>query len=305
MLTKKITLNTRLRDFIISRRKDAQKRKPYLTADYVSENVGRAKSWLSQVENGRLKSVKANDLINVFTFLHEESSIVRFPEGTRNHMRTLIEEEIMYIEATIKLGFMDDEGNTLDVSKASSYNFDRMTFQHIGELTHAEFTSLQKQEIKEIENNLKLHIKRLYNIVGEDIQELNHESTNPFSDEVSTRNLYFLLETSVNYYNDNCNYYAKIPLDIHSEQLDYLKEKLNTNFFIRERTKIKPLDEYNNEELEDVVKHYTTEDFMKWKHKTTYFGNDPFPMTINFRYSMLKENDFRTFEDLNKSTGLS
>ena len=44
-----------------------------ITADYISEQIGRTKSWLSQVENGRLKTVKTVDLTKAFMIIKNTS----------------------------------------------------------------------------------------------------------------------------------------------------------------------------------------------------------------------------------------
>jgi len=64
MLKPKIKLTDNIRAFILTERKRSGK-----TAETVSESIGRAKSWLSQIENGRLQNIGRVDFINLIASL--------------------------------------------------------------------------------------------------------------------------------------------------------------------------------------------------------------------------------------------
>lgn len=64
MLKPKIKLNDRIRSVIYEQRQLTGK-----SAESVSESIGRAKSWLSQIENGRLQTINKTDFINLMSLL--------------------------------------------------------------------------------------------------------------------------------------------------------------------------------------------------------------------------------------------
>ncbi|MDF2820209.1 MAG: hypothetical protein K0R15_650 [Clostridiales bacterium] len=99
MLKPKLILTDNIRAFILEER-----RKTGLPAEIVSENIGRTKSWLSQVENGRLKNISRIDFINLISYLLKISN----------------EEAETYIEN--KLNFLEE--NKSDIQQLTFFNID-------------------------------------------------------------------------------------------------------------------------------------------------------------------------------------
>lgn len=302
MLPKKITLNDRLRKLIIDCRKSAKEQNPLLTADYISEQIGRAKSWLSQIENGRLKSVKTNDLINVFCYLQNRN---KDHEEDRIAVAEYLDNEILYIEITQKHGIIDENGNIPDFSEMLSFQSARGHIKYAGENLTEIFHKLQHSSTEEIQIKLKKIINSMYNSVINWLNRAFSDTAELFSDEISTINLYLLIKTSIDIYNGNYEYFGLNPLGISSDELLSLKEKLNTDYFIKAKTELKPLNEYTKYEIDTVISHFSTEEYMTWKNKATYIGDDCFPMVINCLTSRTAEDNFISYEDVNTATGLS
>ena len=68
MLPNKIKLNPILRHWLRQRRTSLKERDSRFRADWVSVQIGRGAAWLSQVENGRSKTAKTEDLLNLLCF---------------------------------------------------------------------------------------------------------------------------------------------------------------------------------------------------------------------------------------------
>lgn len=302
MLQKKIILNNRIRKLIIDYRKSAKKQNPQLTADYISVQVGRAKSWLSQVENGRLKSVKTNDLINVFCILKNRN---KDNKKDRKYVEEYLDDQIQYILITQEHGIYDENGNVLDFPEMLSFQSARGHIKFAGENLTNQFYKLLNMPIDKIENNLKKIIKTIFSTIVEWFNRAFDDTADLFSDEISTRNLYLLVQTSINLYEGNCEYFGLNHLTISSAELKEFEEKLNTDYFIKEKTILKPLNEYKDFELDDVIAHFSSEEYMTWKNKHIYIGNDPFPMLVNFKESLFSDDNFVNYQDINKATGLT
>ena len=302
MLGKKIILNDRIRDLIIDSRKSIKDQNPLLTADYISEKIGRAKSWLSQVENGRLKSVKTSDLINVFCILKDKNKDC--PED-RKYVEEYLDDQIQYILVTQKHGIYDEHGNVLDFSEMLLFQSTRGHLQFAGKKIIDEFYELLDMPIEQIENNLKKRIKYIFSYIVEWINRAFNDTSELFSDEISTRNLFILIQTSINIYEGNCDYFGLNHLNITDSDIHKLKEKLDTDCFFKEKTIDKPINEYSRTELDEVIKHFSSEEYMTWENKHVYTGDDPFPMLVNFVDYDSGENNFVSFQDINKATGLS
>lgn len=302
MLQKKINLNDRIRKMISDYRKSAMKQNPLLTADYISEQIGRAKSWLSQVENGRLKSVKTQDLINAFCYI--ESRDINSKKD-RKIVEKFLDDQIMYIQITEKHGIYDSDGNIPDFSEMLSFQSARGHIRYAGENLTKNFYKLLDCSIDTIQLSLKDKINSVINNVVQWYNRAFDDTAELFSDEISTRNLYLLIESSINVYNCNYEYFGLNPLPITTEELQQLKEKLDTDYFIKGKTVVKQLNEYTDNELDEVIKHFSTEEYMTWKNKHTYIGDAPSPMVINFLESPLSDDHFVNYEDINTATGLS
>lgn len=302
MLAKKIVLNDRIRKLIIDYRKSAKERNPLMTADYISEQIGRAKSWLSQVENGRLQSVKTDDLINVFCFLQNRD---RNNKKDRKHVEEYLDDQIQYIMITQKHGIIKEDGDIPDFSEMLSFQSARRHLQFAGKNIIEIFYKLSNLSVEEIENDLKKYIKRVFSSIIEWINRAFNDTSELFSDEISTRNLYLIIETSIKIYEGHCDYFGLNHLKISDEKLQELKEKFNTDYFIKAKTIVKPLDEYDKIEINDVIKHFSSEEYMTWKNKQVYIGNDPFPMVVNYITSISSEDNFISYEDVNTATGLT
>lgn len=302
MLAKKIILTPRIRKLIIDSRKSARQNNSLLTADYISEKIGRAKSWLSQVENGRLQSVKTNDLVNVFCCIMNKDKDC---ETDRKYVKNYLDDQIQYILITEKHGIYDTDGNVKDFSEMLSFQSARGHIKYAGENLTEIFNNLQDTHIADIQSHLNKHIKNMFNSVIYWFNRAFNDTADLFSDEISTINLYLLIETSINVYNENHLYFGLNPLDISSEDLVALKNKLNTDYFIRSKTFVKPLNEYSDFEIDDVISNFSTEEYMTWKNKHTYIGNDVSPLVVNYKTSITSDDNFIYYEDLNNAKGLS
>lgn len=306
MLKNKIILNNRIRQFIITERKFAQKNQnSLLTADYISEKIGRSKSWLSQVENGRLKTVKTQDLINAFCIIkgHDISS-----EQSQEEIKDFLDNKIMYITQTSILGIFDDEDNILDISKMISFNRTRDFLYSVENNILIIFNKLYSQNINDIKATLKTTMDSINSGIVYWINRAFYDTADLFSDEISIRNLYTLIETCITIYENQCEYYGLNHLNITNKQLEKLKLKLDTSYILQEQTKVKPINEYTDYTLDfnEVVKNFTTEQFMCWKNKHTYIGDDPFPMVVKYIKS-LGDNapTYKSYKDICQAKGLS
>lgn len=302
MLEKKIILNERIRDFISEYRKSAMQNNPKLTANYISEQIGRAKSWLSQVENGRLKSAKTQDLVNVFCLLKNRDMTV---EHDRKKVEDFLDDQIMFIDVTQRHGLIDEHGNILDFSEMLSFEQARGHLRHAGKNIKLYFYKFLDYTIDDLQKKLKIETNHVLSNIVAWFNRAFNDSSELFSDEVSTRNLFFLMETSIKLYEGNCDYFGLNHLNIKESEIQELKTKLDTDYFLKPRTVIKSLNEYTDSEYNDVVKNFTTEDFMTWKNKQTYIGDDVFPMVINYLSSPSDDDYYEYYPDLNKATGLS
>jgi transcriptional regulator with XRE-family HTH domain len=65
----KLYLTDDIKSFIMYERKKLK-----LTAEETSEKIGRSKSWLAQIENGRLSSIKKSDFIKLVSLFLDISS---------------------------------------------------------------------------------------------------------------------------------------------------------------------------------------------------------------------------------------
>lgn len=301
MLGKKIELKPRIRKLIIDSRHSARESDPHMTADYISEKIGRAKSWLSQIENGRLKSIKSNDLINVFCVIKNKNKDLK---KDREYIENYLDDEILYITITEKHGLYDEDGNVLNFLGMLSFQSARGHIKFAGEKLNDIFHQLQNMSISEIQNNLQAIMKQVKNTIVDWLSIDCHEIYGMLSDEISTINLYFTIETSIKIYNEKHEYYGLNPLNISFKELETLKDKLDINYLFKEGTIIKPLNDYTNSEIDDVILHFSTEQYMTWKHKGTYLGNDDFPMVVNYKTSLSTDN-FVNYENLNSLMGLS
>ena len=72
MIKPKILLDDSIRAFILSERK-----RTHYSAEFVSEKIGRSKSWLAQIENGRTKTINRNDFINLISFLRKDDDLLK------------------------------------------------------------------------------------------------------------------------------------------------------------------------------------------------------------------------------------
>ena len=68
MIEDKIFLRDEERQFILNERKRTN-----YSAEYVSEKIGRSKSWLAQLENGRTKTIRRKDFIDLLCFLRNDN----------------------------------------------------------------------------------------------------------------------------------------------------------------------------------------------------------------------------------------
>lgn len=302
MLGKKIMLTPQFREYIINHRKAAMEHNPKLTADYISVKIGRAKSWLSQVENGRLKSVKTDDLINVFCVI--ENCDIHFQEY-RDNIAYKLDNEIMLEQVLQERGLTDENGNDYDFVES-------IFFQQIrGHLQYAErnirhfFWKFYNSDISELKRTLKDNTRSIFSLVVDWINRAFDDTADLFSDEISMRNLYLILETSMEIHENHCDYYGLNHLNFPKEKVAELKEKMDIDYFLRPKSVIKPLEEYTSIEIQEVVKHFSPEDFMLWKNKHTYAGSEPCPMTISRIKDYKDKDNYITYDDVSDLHGLS
>lgn len=81
MIPPKIILGDSERAFIFNERKATG-----LSAEYVSEQIGRSKSWLGQIENGRAKKINRIDLINLIAFLRKDTDLTKIEGYIHTYM---------------------------------------------------------------------------------------------------------------------------------------------------------------------------------------------------------------------------
>lgn len=294
-------LTPQFRKYIMDHRKAAMEANSKLTADYISLKVGRAKSWLSQVENGRLKSVKTDDLINVFCVLENKNVNL---QADKNDIIEQLDDEIMLENILQKRGLTDENGNTYNFVEYVLFQQTRTFLQYAEKNIRNFFWDFYNSDISVLKKVLKDNIRSIFSLIVDWITRAFDDATNLFSDEISMRNLYLILETSINIYENHCDYYGLNHLNFPKEKLNELKGKMDIDYFLRAKTVIKPLEEYTLSEIEEVVKYFSPEDFMLWKNKHTYSGSQPCPMTINYVKPSLDENNFVTYDDVSNIYGL-
>ena len=296
MLDKKIRLNNAIRNFISEERKFAKKNNPDMTADGISIEIGRTQSWLSQVENGRLKSVKTNDLIKVF-------SVIR--DVDYQNAKKYLDDEICYINAKIKNGIIDENGKIISHSKYLFFIQIRGHLLHATDLFNDAFSQLLEDSVDDIRLNLTTLVKRWLDNIVYWIKRAFSDVGDLFNDEVSMANLYSIVETSYKILSQNNEHYGvNIPtctiFQVHS-----LKEKLNDTHIVRPKTVIKTLNEYTDRDIVKVIQYFSPEDYMKWNNHQTYMGHEPFPMLVNYKESYSDNDCFVLYDDVTHQTGLS
>jgi hypothetical protein len=303
MLGKKILLNNRIRKIIITERKNARESTNHLlTADYISAQIGRAKSWLSQVENGRLQSVKTNDLVNAFCIIQ---GFDMQDDSKRKQVADYLDDKIMFSDALYELDIIDDSGNIIDFSEYLTFQSTRGHLHLVWERFNETLDELSIMPIENIENDIKKVIKSFFSDIIEWINRAFNDLVHLFSDEISTKNLYRLIETVKMIYDKNFEYYGLNPLKITPYDLSILKTKLDTDCFLSGNTLTKPLNEYDNSEIDEVIKHYSAEEYMMWKNKTVYLGNNPYPLVVNYYNTDDCLDNFISYQDINKAKGLT
>ena len=296
MLPEKITLTNAFRKYITETRVSAKEENSLLSADYVSKQIGRSKSWLSQVENGRLKTVKKNDLINVFSFILNQS--LSFTEN-------LLDDELMHENAIIEHGFINENGEVLNHSdlfifdqirghlRFATHSLNKQT-KHLLKLSTAEIKENIKKEISAITENVVYWINRAFTNVSQ-----------LYTDEISMLNLYIIIETSYRILEDQSQYYAFNPPEISYDDLRELHVKLNDPYVFIDPNPTKPINTYKSSEINEVIKNFSSEEYMMWENKRVYIGEDPLPMLVNFQtLKTLKRNDFHYYKDVTKLHGL-
>jgi hypothetical protein len=302
MLGKKIILNQRIRKFFIDHRKSAKSNNPLFTADYISVKVGRSKSWLSQVENGRLQSVKTNDIINVFCLL--EGRNMNY-DADRKAVAEFLDYQIMEIEITQKHGIIKEDGSIPNFPEYLSFQNTRGHLYHAGQNINEEIPKLLDLSIVDIKKELRELIENFYLQIIDWLNRAFSDARKLFSDEISTRNFFLIIKTSVGIYEGHCDYYGLNHLTISDSDMAALKEKLDADCYLSADTLSKPLDEYNTGEIDEVLKRFSTEEYMTWKNKNIYLGDEPFPMVVNYLESVGNDDNFVSYQDINKAVGLS
>ena len=297
MLPTKIQLNNRIRSFIMEERKSIKKQNPLMTADYISEKIGRAKSWLSQIENGRLQSVKKEDLVNAFCFMLGQP---------KEYIENYLDDQIQFINITTQHNLIDENGHVQDFSEMISFQQARGHIRYAIENLNEIVDGVQNDSVEQIKASLNKNIKYIYSSVIDWLNRAFNDIDHLFSDEVSLINYYLLIETCVQICKSNCDYFGLNAPKISQEELTQLKNKLSEHFLLKEKTVIKPLDDYSNYELDEVVKHFSTEEYMLWKNKRVYIGDDPFPMLVNYKTkSDMHTDHYIKYDDVNTLSGLS
>lgn len=296
MLEKKIKLNNAIRKLISDSRKAAKESRSELTADYISEHIGRAKSWLSQVENGRLQTVKSEDLINVFTIIKNTNY-----ETAKDY----IDNQVSDIYAQIKNNIADEDGNIINFEEYLMFSQTRGYLCFATKKFNIYVKNLKTDTTNQLKDDLKHIIRNWTNNVVKWINRAFPNTNVLFNDEVSLTNLYFILESSYQILDRNYDFYGLNPPNITVEELNYLKDKLNDSDIVIPRTTIKPLNSYSNHELDKVIQYYHTEDYLQWKNHGMYLGDDPFPLLINYKFSLDDKDSFKFYKDITTQTGLS
>ena len=296
MLDKKIKLNDAIRNFISFERKSKKMSGSKLTADYISEQIGRTKSWLSQVENGRLKTVKTVDLTKAFMIIKNTSY-----EQAYEYLNIKIGE----INAELKNNIIDETGEIIDFAEHLVFS---QIHGHLWFATKNFNNNVRKLidlPIEDIKADLKKTIKYWHSFVIYWINRAISDVATLFNDEVSLKNLYLIIKTSYDILAEyNEDYGIDIPY-ITSAELSYLQEKLNDDHIIVPRTIIKPLNEYPYSNIEQVILHYEPEDYLMWVNHRVYIGDDPFPMKVKYVSSPSDEGYTENYSDITTATGLS
>lgn len=297
MLEKKIQLNDAIRNFISDTRKSMKKINKDMTADNISVQIGRSASWLSQIENGRLKTVKTNDLVNAF-------SIIKNCSYESAYMYA--DDKISAIKAAIKHGIIDESGNIIDFSEYLIFDSNRDHLkQAIKKFNYLIVFVIDNDQIT-IKATLKNIIHSWITHVVYWITRCFPETSSLFNDEVSMTNLFLIIETSYKILNDWHKYYGLNVPEISTEELKSLKNKLNDATIIIPRTKIKALNEYKTYEIDEVILHYSPEDYLKWKNHGLYLGDDKFPLLVNYKKDIYDHDDHLImYDDITTATGLS
>lgn len=296
MLGKKIKLNDAIRNFISFERKSRKKSNTKLTADYISEQIGRTKSWLSQVENGRLKTVKTHDLTNAFMLIKDTSY-----EQAHEYLNNKIGE----MEAEIANNIIDDSGEIIDFSEYLFFSQMRGHLYFATSNFNRNVKELLTLSVEDIISDSKEIVRHWNSSVVYWINRVFSDANTLFNDEVSLKNLYSIIKTSYEILAEYNSYYGiDIPY-ISNEEFIILEKKLNDDHVIIPRTIVKPLNEYKFSDIEQVILHYEPEDYLMWENHRTYIGNDPFPMKVKYATLGSNEEYIEDYPDITTATGLS
>lgn len=296
MLDEKIKLNNAIRNFISDIRKSSKQIHPELSADYISEKIGRSKSWLSQVENGRLKTVKTKDLVNAFTIINST---------TYERAEEYVDDQISSINAQIKNSLITEDGDLIDFSEHVIFLQLRGHLWYAIKNFNRYSQKLKSSSTEEIKDNLKKYVKYWLSNIVYWIDRAVPNISKLFSDEVSLTNLYLIVELSYQILNENYEYYGLNKPNISKEELQSLKIKLNDNEILIPKTVVKPINEYSYMEIDKVIQYYNTENYLEWENHGDYLGNDPFPLLVNYKYSLSDKDSYKLYDDITTQAGLS
>lgn len=316
MLPQKITLTPYLRKKLQKIRINARRKDKRLRADWISQKIDKSPSWLYQIENGRLKTVKRNDLINVIWAINNPDRFVDgIPKNTA--LQFEIQQEfamqVYDLEALVneseylyKENLIDSNGNPFG-DKVDSFNESLIVLNGL-QMAGRKLWSLITLIINASTEEVALRLKDFMDSI-ESIRDLINDALkifdDNFNDEKSLRNLAALIRQYYNLYQSNVSKYCLVELPFDDNIIKLIEKKLDVDYVISQRTIKKSPDEYTEQEIDAFVKCYTAEDYMVWKNKKTYISDNVTQSPIMFK---IKEADefspekYITFDDISNIT---
>lgn len=268
MLPKKITLNKRFCEFLRNERKFR-----HMSADEVSEAIDKSQGWLAQIERGRLKTIKRSDLVALYMYISGKSKEVAIE---------ILDDKLQFIEITEKKNLVSSDGETLNFVAFLDFKQKREHLQYAGKSLRKFISKILEMKQPQLEADLKLLFSQLDSTVVSWIIRVFKDMKKTFSDEISQPNLFITIKLSLDIYNEVCSEYGLDKVEISRFDMEDLKEKLSNPFVQKEATKLKDINGYSHFDFDFIIKNFSFEEYMIWKHKQCYSNvSDKMPIVFN------------------------
>lgn len=284
MLPKKVTLNKRFCEFLRDERKLRN-----MSADEVSETIGKSQGWLAQIERGRLKTIKRSDLVDLYMHISGKSKEVAIE---------ILDDKLQFIEITEKKNLVTPDGETLNFVAFLDFKQKREHLQYAGKSLRDFIPRILEMKQTQLEADLKVLFSQLESMVVSWIIRVFKDTKKTFSDEISQPNLFITIKLALDIYNEVCSEYGLDKVEISRFDMEDLQEKLSNPFVQKEATKLKDINEYGHFEFDFIIKNFSFEDYMIWKHKQCYSDvSNKMPISFNSA-KMFEPANYIEYDDI-------